>query len=394
MISQGGRHLEMPPWREKLSDAQIDTLAAYVVDPANTPNGKDLFQQNCKGCHGDRVPQATDVATAKEIIASGGAHQTMPVWGNVLTSQQLDALVDYTLQTAKGTPLEVGQKMFATNCASCHGDFGEGGPNPARPGDTIVPISTAEFLKTRDDFTLRSIIAQGQPNFGMSPFGAAYGGPLDDAALDALVAYLRSWEQKPPVELPPEVAAPAAARTGAEVYADVCAQCHGPKGEGGIGPALSDPKFQSETTDQDIFNTISKGHKSTPMIAWGDVLTSDQIQQLVEFIRQLKQGSPPTPTPAPAGPVSFTKDVLPLLQAKCAVCHGNLGGWNAKSYDTVMKSGDHAPVVVAGDSKGSLLAQKILGTQTKGSVMPPRGNLSKDEIQIILDWITAGAPDN
>ena len=66
-----------------------------------------------------------------------------------------------------------------------------------------MPISTAEFLKTRDDFTLRSIIAQGQPNFGMSPFGSAYGGPLDDTSLDALVAYLRSWEQKPPVELPP-----------------------------------------------------------------------------------------------------------------------------------------------------------------------------------------------
>src|SRR5512136_1406492 len=410
VISQGGRHLDMPPWREKLSEAQIDTLAAYVVDPANTPNGKDLFQQNCRSCHGDRVPQATDVAKAKDIIASGGAHQTMPVWGTVLTTQQLDALVDYTLSAAKGTPLEVGQKLFANNCASCHGDFGEGGPNPARPGETIVPISTAEFLKTRDDFTLRSIIAQGQPNFGMSPFGSAYGGPLDDAALDALVAYLRSWEQKPPVELPPEAATPAAARTGAEVYADVCAQCHGPKGEGGIGPALSDPKFQLETTDQDIFNTISKGHKSTPMIAWGDVLTSDQIQQLVAFVRQLKQEAPQTPAPAPgttpaatptppvtpgaAGPVSFAKDVLPLFQAKCAVCHGNLGGWNAKSYDTVMKSGDHAPVVVAGDSKGSLLAQKIMGTQTKGSVMPPRGNLSKAEIQTILDWIDAGAPDN
>jgi mono/diheme cytochrome c family protein len=419
VISQGGRHLDMPSWRQKLSDAQIDTLAAYVVDPANTSGGKDLFQQNCKSCHGDRVPQVTDVAKAKEIIASGGVHQTMPVWGTVLTSQQLDALVDYTLSAAKGTPLEVGQKLFANNCAGCHGDFGEGGPNPARPGETIVPISSAEFLKTRDDFTLRSIIAQGQPNFGMSPFGSAYGGPLDDTSLEALVAYLRSWEQKPPVELPPEVATPAAAeaaRTGAEVYSDVCAQCHGPKGEGGVGPALSDPKFQSDTTDQEIFDTISKGHKSTPMIAWGEVLTSDQIQQLVAFIRQLKQESsqsPATPapttqpqgTPAPTtqpsatpstatSPVSFVKDVLPIFQAKCAVCHGNLGGWNAKSYDTIMKSGDHAPVVVAGDSKGSLLAQKLQGTQTRGSIMPPNGKLTAAAIQIILDWITAGAPNN
>ena len=419
LISQGGLHLEMPPWRGKLSDAQISTLAAYVVDPANTPSGKDLFQQNCKSCHGDRVPQATDVAKAKEAIASGGAHQTMPVWGTILTPQQLDALVDYTLSAAKGTPLEVGQKLFADNCASCHGDFGEGGPNPAHPGQTIVPISTAEFLKTRDDFTLRSIIAQGQPNFGMSPFGSAYGGPLDDASLDALVAYLRSWEKKPPVELPPEVAAPAAAQTGAEIYADICQQCHGPNGEGGIGPALNGPLFQLDYSDQQIFDTISKGHKSTPMIAWGDVLSPDQIQQLVAFIRQLKQAVPQTPaapnaTPAATpetspiatpeatsavtstlgGVVSFAKEVLPIFKDKCAVCHGNLGGWSAKSYDTVMKSGDHAPVVVAGDSKGSLLAQKIEGTQTRGSLMPPSGKLTPDEIKTIVDWIAAGAPDN
>ncbi len=59
-----------------------------------------------------------------------------------------------------------------------------------------------------------------------------------------------------------------------------------------------------------------------------------------------------------------------------------------------MKSGDHAPVVVAGDSKGSLLAQKMQGTQTRGSLMPPNGKLAADEIQAILDWIAAGAPDN
>ncbi len=234
-------------------------------------------------------------------------------------------------------------------------------------------------------------------------------------SLDALVAYLRSWEQEAAGGTSAgggnSCGGGGSAHRGRSLWRCV-RQCHGPKGEGGIGPALSDPKFQSETTDQEIFDTISKGHKSTPMIAWGDVLTSDQIQQLVDFIRQFKQQSSSTPaptsaststpapapaptsTPAVAGPVSFAKDVLPIFQAKCAVCHGNLGGWNAKSYDTVMKSGDHAPTVVAGDSQGSLLAQKIQGTQTKGTVMPPNGKLTADEIKTILDWITAGAPDN
>jgi mono/diheme cytochrome c family protein len=379
----------MPPWQEKLTTVQIDTLANYVVNPSSVPDGQTLFQQNCAKCHGDRVPKADDVAKARDTIARGGVHQTMPVWGTILTPQQIDALVSYTLDAAKGTPLELGQTLFAQNCASCHGGFGEGGPSPTRPGDVIPPISTAEFLKTRDDATLRSIIAQGQPNLGMSPFGSTNGGPLDDTSIDAIVAYIRSWEQKPPVEVPPEVPRPSAARTGKEIFADVCAQCHGPNGEGSIGPALTDPAFQANNTDDDIFNTISRGHTSTAMIAWGDVLSADQIKQLVAYIRQWKGAAAPQSKGVPI----FAADVEPIFQMKCVVCHGALGGWNATSYDQVMNTGDHKPVVVPGDVDGSLLAQKILGKQTQGTIMPPSGSMSQEEIQIILDWIKAGAPE-
>jgi mono/diheme cytochrome c family protein len=389
IISKGGMHLEMPPWREKLNTSQLDTLARYVVDPASVPEGQDLFKQYCAVCHGERVPTATDVAQARESIASGGAHKTMPIWGDVLTSEQLDALVDYTQKAARGTPLEVGQQLFAQNCSACHGDFGEGGLNPTRPNLIISPISTAEFLKTRDDFTLRTIIAQGQPNLGMSPFGNAFGGPLDDEALDALVAYIRSWEANPPVQLPPEVAAASVSLKGADIYAEVCAQCHGPNGEGRVGPSLRDAGFQAKNTDQDIFDTIKAGHAKTAMIAWGEILTADQITQLVSFIRQLGTAESKTTGNIP----SFTTDVMPILEAKCKVCHGSLGGWDTTSYKTVTTTGDHAPVVKPGDAKGSLLAQKILGTQTVGSIMPPSGKLTDAEIQVILDWIAAGAPE-
>ena len=389
IISQGGLHLEMPPWREKLTDAQLDTLAKYVVEPGSAAEGKALFEQYCSACHGQRVPVADDVAKAREIIASGGGHTTMPVWGNVLTPEQLDALVKYTLEAAKGTPLEVGQQLLTQNCSLCLGAFGEGGPNPGRAGDIIAPISTAEYLKTRDDLTLRSIIAQGQPNFGMSPFGTVFGGPLDDDALDALVTYIRSWEKNPPVELPPEVATTRVPLSGSEVYADLCAQCHGPQGEGGVGPALSDPSFQAKNTDQDIFDTINLGHKATPMIGWGEILSAEQIEELVDFIRHLPQTTPQPSTGAP----TFTTDVMPIFKSKCAACHGSLGGWDATSYEKVMKTGDHAPVVIPGDANGSLLAQKLLGTQASGVIMPPSGKLSDAEIEIVLDWIKAGAPE-
>jgi mono/diheme cytochrome c family protein len=126
----------------------------------------------------------------------------MPVWGDVLTQAQVDALVNFIIETSQGTSTQRGQTLFADNCAVCHGDFGEGGPNPANPNQIIAPIGTADFLNTHDDATLFQVISQGQPDQGMSPFGSANGGSLDDDQVNSIVAYLRSWQANPPVTTP------------------------------------------------------------------------------------------------------------------------------------------------------------------------------------------------
>lgn len=323
LISLGGLHLEMPAWKERLDEIQIDNLAQFVVNPGSVPDGTNMFRDNCASCHGSRIPSMQDVNQAKEIISSGGPHQTMPVWGNVLTTEQLNSLVDYAFDVAQGTPIEIGQKLFSNNCSSCHGSFGEGGQNPTRPGDIIAPISSGEYLKTRDDFTLQSIISQGQPNFGMSPFGTSFGGPLTDEEILAIVTYIRSWEANPPVELPPEIAVASVSLSATAVYQDLCQQCHGSNGEGGIGPSLSDPAFQDQYTDEGIFDIINQGHKPSAMIGWGGFLNIDQIQQLVILIRgfrkdvQEEQGTPKN--------ISFANDILPFMEKNCRVCHGTMG---------------------------------------------------------------------
>lgn len=68
-----------------------------------------------------------------------------------------------------------------------------------------------------------------------------------------------------------------------------------------------------------------------------------------------------------------------------------LGGWAATSSESVMTSGTNGPVVVAGDTANSILAQLILGNQ---GLMPPSGQLPENELQIILYWIAAGADNN
>jgi len=390
IIEDGGRHLEMPPWRDRLGDDQIDELAAYVVDPLGNPQVEADFRQYCSSCHGGRVPRTPDIETARRIIVEGGAHETMPVWGEVLTDAQLDALVRYTLSAAEGTSTQVGRELFSQYCASCHGEFGEGGVNPARPGDVIAPISTAEYLRTRDDITLKAIISQGQPNFGMAPFGTSFGGPLEEDQIDAIVAFMRSWEANPPVELPPEIETGGVAVAGEEVYLDLCAQCHGDQGEGGIGPALRAAEFQRNNSDQEIFDSISLGHPATPMIAWGEVLTSDQIWELVEVIRSLSG----TEDGAATGPPTFVNDVLPIFEDSCIVCHGSLGGWDGSTYEAALGTGDHSPVIIPGDPDNSLLVQKMLGTQTVGDIMPPAGLLPDRQVQVIIDWVEAGAPES
>jgi len=394
IISQGGMHLEMPPWREMLSEDEMTLLARYVTDPSSVPEGAETFQTNCSNCHGNRIPSSENVETAYQIIAEGGGHDTMPIWGEVLTPEQLDALVTFTVAAAEGTSVEVGQELYVQNCALCHGEFGEGGANPSRAGDIIFPISTADYLKTRDDFTLRSIIAQGQPNFGMSPFSSAFGGPLDDEQVDTIVAFMRAWEANPPVELPPEVeiSVETVSLDTQEIYDQLCAQCHGETGGGGIGPSFQDRQFHLARTDSQLNDAINLGHEATAMIGWGDVLSAEQIQQLVLLIRQFSSTSD-SDQPTSAA-VSFSTDVMPIFEADCIACHGSLGGWDASSYDSVMESGNNAPVVIPGDAENSLLAQKMVGTQTVGNIMPPAGLLPEDEIQVILDWIEEGALDN
>ena len=126
------------------------------------------------------------------------------------------------------------------------------------------------------------------------------------------------------------------------------------------------------------------------MIAWGTILSSDQITQLVAYLRSLPAvGTTPEPG-------SFSA-VAPLLQSKCVVCHNDqtqLGGWDASSYESVMTTGANGPAVIAGDAVNSLLAHKVLGTQRQGTVMPPACALPQSDIQPLLDWIAAGALDN
>ena len=226
----------------------------------------------------------------------------------------------------------------------------------------------------------------------MSPFALAYGGALDSEEIDALVTFIRSWQADPPVDFPPEVETSTLSGSGGELYQSVCAQCHGPNAEGGFGPSLRSADFRQSSTREEIFTSISEGHPASSMIAWGEILSSQQISELTDFILSL-----PVSDGSSGGGVSFAVSVLPVLDSYCLACHSEsaaLGGWISTDYDGVVSSGVNGPAVVAGDADASLLAHKLLGTQSSGAVMPPGGTLDQALIDLILDWIAEGAQDN
>ncbi len=93
-----------------------------------------------------------------------------------------------------------GQDLYSINCTQCHGPDGEGGVIQGvagLEGYNMKAIHSQDEMYTRSDDTLASIIAYGQPNLGMQPFGKAYGGALSPDEINAIVSFMRyTWDDR------------------------------------------------------------------------------------------------------------------------------------------------------------------------------------------------------
>jgi len=91
--------------------------------------------------------------------------------------------------------------------------------------------------------------------------------------------------------------------------------------------------------------------------------------------------------------VNFTDDILPIFQARCAECHGDDNpdeGLVLTTYKDVMLGSIYGAVVKPGDPEGSYLVEMVVSGQ-----MPKKGpDLTPTEIETIVAWIDAGAPEH
>jgi cytochrome b subunit of formate dehydrogenase len=99
----------------------------------------------------------------------------------------------------------------------------------------------------------------------------------------------------------------------------------------------------------------------------------------------------PPPTPVPGAEVAaMTWDgyFSGLFRNRCSTCHGmtSVGGLSLSTYQDALKGGNSGPAIIPGDPDNSVLVLK----QSAGN---HPGQLTIDELDQVIAWINAGAPE-
>lgn len=186
-----------------------------------------------------------------------------------------------------------GKPMYIALCRQCHGADATG-----YAADHAPSLVNPTFLESAsDDFLRRSIIA-GRPGTSMGAYGKARGGPLDNAAVDRLVRFLR--EQGPPPRTLPATAAGDPA-VGVAVYAKRCLSCHGTAQLRGDAVSLVNAGFLADATDAFLRHAIVHGRPGTKMEPFAGALSDAEIDGVVAFLRAQAGPPPPEFLPEPTG---------------------------------------------------------------------------------------------
>jgi cytochrome c oxidase cbb3-type subunit 3 len=115
---------------------------------------------------------------------------------------------------------------------------------------------------------------------------------------------------------------PADLKNGQQLFLGQCARCHGPKGEGGRGAVLAQPKLPHAPDDEALFHVIQEGIRGTEMPP-GYAVDTRETWQLAAYVRSLGRMATET---VPGDP----KRGQELYRSKghCSQCHiiGGQGG--------------------------------------------------------------------
>lgn len=229
-ILRGVPGTPMPSFAGRLSEADIWAVTAYIrgfspkveldqpkADELLVSQGKDVFAEQCAGCHGEFGAGDGDAAKSFDTpprtlsdadwlsgrsdqqlhstIVKGIPGTSMPAFYDELNNREIDAVIAYLRQLAdvqhRPNPLSGwAQESYRAYCASCHGVEGDGqGVAAGRIEPNPRSFRNPTWMAGQTDEKLAEAVRNGRPGTAMPPFGAL----LSDAEIDRLVEYIRAF---------------------------------------------------------------------------------------------------------------------------------------------------------------------------------------------------------
>ena len=168
--------------------------------------------------------------------------------------------------------LQIGGRLFANNCATCHGSDGRGGSG-------FPNLTDEDWLYGGDPTTIELSILNGRSGL-MPPFAPAIGG---EEGVRQVVAYVRSLSGKS--------ADNALIAAGREKYLQVCVGCHGMEGKG--LPALGSPNLTDDVwlyggSEDAIAEGLYNG-RNGKMPPHRDILGPERARILAAYVYSLSR---------------------------------------------------------------------------------------------------------
>lgn len=180
-----------------------------------------------------------------------------------------------------------GEKLYVQNCSVCHQADAIGKPGFA------PSLANPEFLSISSDKFLVTTIRDGRAGTGMPPFSH-----LGREDIKSIVAYLRTHQTLPDrsAEVNAQPESHGDPRLGKQWFNDICATCHGFKGDGyvagGTGTAIGLRGFLSKVSDGFIRVTVEEGRSNTRMLGFKGAdglanLSDQEIDDVIAYMRSL-----------------------------------------------------------------------------------------------------------
>lgn len=167
----------------------------------------------------------------------------------------------------------MGQRLFLTYCAQCHG-------SDARGAKGFPNLADNDWLYGGDPETIKTSILDGRQGV-MPPMGAVLGSD----GVEDVVNYVRSLSGLSHDSL--------RAQRGQELFAQNCVACHGPdaKGMQAIGSAnLTDATWLYGSKKETIVETVTNG-RTNRMPSWKAFLGNDKVHLLAAYVYGLSNNA-------------------------------------------------------------------------------------------------------